>query len=98
MTPFARNHRRRVLQHERIAVETNQGSSRLNTFEDFSAVPTAADCAINNRQTQTQVEGLQCFPQQNGDVYRSQRMLLLIEVCVTGEFRRGKGGVELGFS
>ena len=74
VTPFARNNCRRVLQHQRVTVETNQGSRRLNAFQNFSAVPTSADCAINDRQARTQVESLQRFPQQNGDVYRSQRI------------------------
>lgn len=77
VTPLARNHRRRVLQHQWIAVETNQSSVRLNAFDDFSAVPTSANCAINDRQARTQIESLQCFPQQNGDMYRSQWMLQL---------------------
>ena len=40
-----------------------------------AAVPTTTDCAINDRQARIQIESLQCFPQQNGDVYCSQRML-----------------------
>lgn len=72
VTPFAGHDRGCVLQHQRVTIETNQDSIRLNAFEDFSAVPTSADCAINDRQPRMQIEGFQCFPQQNRDVNRSQ--------------------------
>ncbi len=72
MTPFAGHDRGRVLQHPRVSVETDQDSVRLNLGIDVSAVATSANRAVNDCQPRTQVESLQRFPQQNGDVNRSQ--------------------------
>ena len=91
MTPFAGHDHCRVLQHPRVSVETDQDSVRLDFWKDVSAVTTSADCAVNDCQPRTQVESLQRFPQQNGDVNRSQGR------CISEwKWPENSGGYEAG--
>ena len=91
MTPFAGHDRCRVLQHPRVSVETNQDSVRLDFGKDVSAVATSANRAVNDCQPRTQVESLQRFPQQNGDVNCSQGR------CVSEwKWPENSGGCEAG--